>query len=53
MWYYLNTEDMNGWIKQLKVKNKNLYWKLSAQCRARIPMLKSVYIKLQKQYTDE
>lgn len=53
MWKYLTTDDMSGWIKQLKVKNKNLYWKLSHQCRARIPMLKSVYIKLKKKYTDE
>ena len=50
MWYYLNTEDMQF----LKSKvSKEFYWKLSAQCRARIPMLKSVYIKLIKKYTDE
>lgn len=53
MWQYITTEDMNGWIKQLKYKNKNLYWKLSAQCRARIPMTKVAYIKLKKKYTDE
>lgn len=53
MWKYITTEDMNGWVKELKYKNKNLYWKLSAQCRARIPMTKVAYIKLKKKYTDE
>tara|TARA_R110001632_G_scaffold62308_1_gene149705 strand:- start:127 stop:288 length:162 start_codon:yes stop_codon:yes gene_type:complete len=50
IWYYLTSEDMRFYKSKV---SKELYWKLSAQCRARIPMLKSVYIKLQKQYTDE
>jgi len=53
MWKYITTEDMNTWVKQLKHKDKELYWKLSAQCRARIPMVKSAYIALKKKYTDE
>jgi len=53
MWKYLTTEDMSGWIKELKYKNSNLYWKLSAQCRARIPMTKVAYIQLKKKYTNE
>ncbi len=53
MWKYITTDDMNGWIKELKYKNSNLYWKLSAQCRARIPMTKVAYIKLKKKYTNE
>ena len=47
MWYYLKSED----LKLLKDNiSKELYWKLSAQCRARIPMLKEAYIKLKRKY---
>jgi len=47
MWYYLTNEDMNTWVKNTP---KQLYWKLSSQCRARIPMLKEVYNELKKSY---
>tara|TARA_R110002153_G_scaffold65159_6_gene174536 strand:- start:1501 stop:1653 length:153 start_codon:yes stop_codon:yes gene_type:complete len=47
MWYYLKSED----LKLLKGKvSKELYWKLSAQCRARIPMTKISYNRLKKRY---
>lgn len=49
MWYYLTTEDMRKFKDKLP---NQLYWKLSHQCRARIPMLKSVYINIYKQYID-
>jgi hypothetical protein len=46
-WHYISTEDM----KYFKGKvSDNLYWKLSAQCRARIPMLKKQYIILKNRY---
>lgn len=45
MWYYLTNDDM----KYFKGKvSDNLYWKLSAQCRARIPLLKKSYKLLLK-----
>ena len=45
MWYYLKSED----LRYLKGKvSKELYWKLSAQCRARIPMTKKSYKLLLK-----
>jgi hypothetical protein len=47
MWHYLDNEDMTTWVKKT---NKELYWKLSNQARARIPMLKEIYIKLKKKY---
>ena len=50
MWYYLKTEDLKIFKKSLP---KNLYWKLSAQCRARIPMLKESYLKLNKKYGQD
>jgi len=46
-WYYITTDDMKWFKERLP---KNLYWKLSAQCRARIPMLKSVYNNIKKRY---
>ena len=47
IWYYLTTEDMQF----LKGKvSREFYWKLSAQCRARIPILKSSYNKLKTRY---
>lgn len=47
MWYYLTNDDM----KYFKGKvSDELYWKLSAQCRARIPMLKKQYNRLKKRY---
>lgn len=49
MWTYLTTED----LKLFKQKvNKELYWKLSAQCRARIPMLTASYNQLIKKYIN-
>lgn len=48
MWHYLSTEDM----QELKGKvPNNLYWKLSHQCRARIPMLEVAYNQLKQKYT--
>ena len=47
MWHYITNEDMQWFKEHLP---KNLYWKLQAQCRARIPILKSVYINIKKQY---
>ena len=47
MWYYLTNDDMTTWVKKT---NKELYWKLSAQCRGRIPMLKKSYELLKKKY---
>lgn len=47
MWHYLTSEDMKLFYKVLP---KSLYWKLSAQCRARIPMLKSAYDQLKRKY---
>lgn len=49
MWQYLSNEDMTTWVKNT---NKELYWKLSAQCRARIPMLKVTYLKLKNKYEN-
>jgi hypothetical protein len=50
MWYYLTSADMK-FFKQ--TVSKEFYWKLSHQCRARIPMLKTEYLKLIKKYTDD
>ena len=47
MWHYISTEDMQWFKDKLP---KPLYWKLSHQCRARIPMLKSVYKYIKQQY---
>lgn len=48
IWHYLTTQDM----QLLKDKvTKEMYWKLSHQCRARIPMLKVSYEKLLKKVT--
>ena len=47
IWHYITTEDM----QLLKDKvTKEMYWKLSHQCRARIPMLKVSYKRLKRQY---
>jgi hypothetical protein len=47
MWHYLNSEDMKLFKDKLP---KELYWKLSHQCRKKVPMLKSVYNNIHKQY---
>lgn len=47
MWHYLTTEDMKEFKKILPNK---LYWKLSAQALARIPMLKESYNRLKRKY---
>ena len=50
-WYWITTDNVVYEDMQFKGKvSDNFYWKLSAQCRARIPMLKSIYNKLKKQY---
>ena len=46
-WHYLNSEDMKLFKDKLP---KELYWKLSHQCRKRVPLLKSVYNNIKKQY---
>jgi len=50
MWHYLTSADMK-FFKGLV--SKELYWKLSHQCRARVPMLKVAYLKLIKELTDD
>ena len=50
MWYYLTSADMKFFKG---VVSKEFYWKLSHQCRARVPMLKVAYLKLIKELTDE
>lgn len=50
MWHYLTSEDMKVFYRTMP---KPLYWKLSAQCRARIPLLKSVYIDIKKKYGNQ
>ena len=47
MWHYITTEDMQ-WFKDKLAKE--VYWKLSAQCKARIPMLKVSYKRLKRRY---
>ena len=47
MWYYITTEDMQWFKDKLP---KEVYWKLSAQCKARIPMLKVSYKRLKRRY---
>jgi len=47
MWHYISTEDMQWFKEHLP---KPLYWKLSHQCRKRVPMLKVSYNKLKKQH---
>ena len=47
MWHYLTTEDMQFFKGKV---SDDFYWKLSHQCRARIPMLKSVYKYIKQQY---
>ena len=50
MWHYLTSADMK-FFKGLV--SKEFYWKLSHQCRARVPMLKVAYLKLIKDLTDD
>lgn len=50
MWKYLTNQDMTTWVKNTP---KTLYWKLSAQCRARIPMLSDAYDQLKKKYINK
>ncbi len=48
MWYYLKSEDMKTWAKN--IKDKKLFYSLQNQCLKRIPMLKESYERLKKQY---
>jgi hypothetical protein len=48
MWYYLTSEDMKSWAKN--ITNKKLFYQLQSQCLKRIPMLKESYERLKKQY---
>jgi len=50
MWHYLTSDDMKFFKSKV---SKEFYWKLSHQCRARVPMLKVAYMQLKKKYTDE
>jgi len=47
IWHYISTEDMQWFKEHLP---KNLYWKLQAQCRARIPILKDSYNSIKRKY---
>ena len=47
MWYYITPADLEFFKNKVK---DDFYFKLSAQCRARIPMLKDAFNKLKKQY---
>ena len=47
IWHTITTEDMKWFKEHLP---KETYWKLSAQCRARIPMLKVSYKRLKRRY---
>ena len=47
IWHTITTEDMKWFKEHLP---KETYWKLSHQCRKRVPMLKSVYNKLKIRY---
>ena len=49
-WHYLTSEDMKLFYKVLP---KSLYWKLSSQARARIPILKTSYNQLIKNYISK
>ena len=51
MWYYLKSEDMNSWAKN--ITDKKLYYQLQSQCLHRRPMLKDAYLRLKKQYDDK
>jgi hypothetical protein len=48
MWYYLKPEDYSNII--LKVKDLKLKQQLYGQYTSRIPMLKSAYERLKKEY---
>ena len=48
-WKYISTEDLK--LFKGKVSNE-LYWKLAAQCRGRIPMLLESYNQLVKKYIN-
>lgn len=49
MWHYITTEDLKLFKEILP---NDLYWKLAAQCRARIPMLTESYNQLKKKYIN-
>jgi len=51
MWYYLKSEDMKTWAKN--IKDKKLFYQLQSQCLHRIPMLKQSYLKLKKKYGQD
>jgi hypothetical protein len=46
-WKFLTTEDMKYFKDKVP---KDLYWKLAHQCRARIPMLATVYKNIKRKY---
>ena len=48
MWYYLTSEDMKTWAKN--ITNKKLFYQLQSQALHRRPMLKVSYLKLKKIY---
>ncbi len=48
MWYYLTSEDMKTWAKN--IKDKKLFYQLQSQALHRRPILKDAYLKLKKRY---
>ena len=48
MWYYLTSEDMTTWAKN--IRNKKLFYQLQSQALQRRPMLKDSYLKLKNKY---
>jgi hypothetical protein len=48
MWHYLTPEDYQTIIKP--IKNKKLKYQLYSQYKSRIPMLKTAYERLKKEY---
>jgi hypothetical protein len=48
IWYYLTSEDMKTWAKN--ITDKKLFYQLQNQCLKRIPMLKQSYERIKKQY---
>lgn len=48
MWYYLTSEDMKTWAKN--ITDKKLFYQLQSQALHRRPLLKESYLKLKKRY---
>ena len=48
IWYYLKSEDMKTWAKN--ITNEKLFYQLQSQALQHRPMLKTSYLKLKKKY---